>query len=49
MFNALVTVIAWTCGAAYVAGLFTAVLIAQLWPMPGRVLDSCWKKYKESK
>lgn len=49
MFNVLVTIIGWTCAAAYVAGLATAILITQIWPMPGRVLDSCWKKYKDSK
>ncbi|QVW28713.1 hypothetical protein pEaSNUABM8_00216 [Erwinia phage pEa_SNUABM_8] len=49
MFNLLVVAIGWLCGAAYVAGLGTAILFSMLWPLPGRALDSCWKKYKESK
>lgn len=49
MFNWLVVGIAWLMGFAYVAGITTAMLVMYLFPLPGRVLDICWQKYKDSK
>ena len=49
MFNWIVIIVAWIAGAAYVAGLATAMLVVYLFPMPGRRLDNCWKKLKEIK